>query len=359
MELRVGLLPPAVIETEAHEDMRTGRRRTARHSRIEWPTIALAGAIYGGFGTLTWLHGALPIWLIVALSAWLGAWHGSLQHEIVHGHPTRWRRVNHLLAWPSLGLWLPFGIYRASHLAHHVDSRLTDPTEDPETFYVSPQVWSRLGRIRRGLLWIHNTVAGRLIIGPWRLWARFYRDEGRRLAAGDGSHVKHWARHLPGVALALGWALGVCGMPLWQYLLGFVYGGTALTLLRSFLEHRAAEQVGERTAVVEAGPALGLLYLHNNLHAVHHARPALPWYRLPAAYRAERSRYLAGNGGYLYKGYGDILRRHLIRPKEPPVHPVISGPRLEASGEHWSPRGATALTAQPGADPIQSAVVGE
>lgn len=309
------------------------RRHAARRAAVEWPTVGLAVAIYAGFGLLTWHHAALPWWAVVALGAWLGAWHGSLQHEIVHGHPTRRRRLNHLLALPSLGLWLPFGLYRESHLAHHVDRRLTDPTEDPESFYVTPREWSRLGRFRRGLLWMHNTVAGRLLFGPWRLIGRLYGEELTRLARGDTRHLRHWGWHLVGVALVAGWAFGVCGTPVWQYLLGFVYGGTALTLLRSFLEHQAADDVGRRTAVVEAGPLMGLLYLHNNLHAVHHDRPALPWYRIPAAYRRKRDAYLARNGGYRYRGYARIVATYLVRPKEPPVHPLLGGPRLEAPRE--------------------------
>ncbi len=129
------------------------------------------------------------------------------------------------------------------------------------------------------------------------------------------------------------WVWVVCGMPLWLYALTFVYPGTALMLLRSFLEHQAAEEVGERTAIVEAGPVMSLLYLNNNLHAVHHARPRTPWYRLPAIYRANRAKVLAGNGGYRYASYARIVWTYLFRAKEPPVHPLIGGPRLQAAGD--------------------------
>jgi len=50
----------------------------------------------------------------------------SLQHEIIHGHPTRKRWLNNLIGqWP-LALWLPFENYRHSHLAHHNDEVLLD-----------------------------------------------------------------------------------------------------------------------------------------------------------------------------------------------------------------------------------------
>ena len=65
--------------------------------------------------------------------------HSSLQHEIAHGHPTRWPRFNRLLAIVPLSLWLPYARYQQMHLAHHHDDRLTDPIDDPESFYLTPE----------------------------------------------------------------------------------------------------------------------------------------------------------------------------------------------------------------------------
>jgi fatty acid desaturase len=290
--------------------------------RIAWPTLAVAAAIYGGFLLLTWYHAALPWWLLAAAGGYVTAWQASLQHETVHGHPFRRRWANRLLGMPGFLLWLPWGVYRDTHLRHHVDSRLTDPLEDPESFYVTPAVWARMGRLGRAWLWAQNTLAGRLILGPVRTVAGFLRAEAALLAGGDRRRRRHWLWHLPGAALVACWTFWVCGVPAWLYLLTFVYPGTALMLLRSYLEHQAAESVGARTAVVEAGPVMSLLYLNNNLHAVHHAAPALPWYALPRAYRARRAQVLAGNGGYRYPSYTRIVARHLFQPKEPPVHPL-------------------------------------
>lgn len=308
-------------------ESRTPRRRRA----VEWPTLAVSIAVYGGFGLVTWFHAAIPVWLLPVLGGLLVAWHGSLQHETVHDHPTRSRLANRLIGLPSLMLWLPWGIYRDTHLQHHVDSRLTDPLEDPESFYVTPQAWARMGRLRRGWLWAQNTLAGRLVLGPWRIVGGFLGSEAMRLVRGDTRNLGHWLWHLPAIVLVLAWVVGVCGLPVWLYLLAFVYPGTALMLLRSFLEHQAAEEVGERTAIVEAGPVMSLLYLNNNLHAVHHARPRAPWYRLPQMYRAHRDRVLAHNGGYRYTSYARIVAAYLFRAKEPPVHPLQGGPRLEAA----------------------------
>ena len=52
--------------------------------------------------------------------------------------------------------------------------------------------------------------------------------------------------------------------------------------------------------------SLAPLLLNNNLHAVHHALPQVPWYRLPAEY-ARRDELLRRNGGYRYRSYGEVL----------------------------------------------------
>ena len=112
---------------------------------VEWPTLAVAVAIYGGFGLLTWFYHQVPWWLVLPLGGYLVAWHGSLQHEVVHGHPTRSASFNEALVFPSLWLWLPFSLYRDSHLTHHNDVALTDPVEDPESTFVARADWARRG----------------------------------------------------------------------------------------------------------------------------------------------------------------------------------------------------------------------
>ena len=95
----------------------------------------------------------------------------------------------------------------------------------------------------------------------------------------------------------------------------------SLTLMRSYLEHRPSDDQAESTTIVERAPVFGLLFLNNNLHAAHHDNPSLPWYALPAAYRSDRDRFVAHNGGYVFSGYLDIARRYLLKPKDSPLHP--------------------------------------
>ena len=288
---------------------------------IEWPTVLLATVIYGGFGLLTWFHDALPWWGLLPLGAYLVAWHGSLQHEVTHGHPTPSPLVNEVMVLPSLWLWIPFRIYRETHLAHHNDAQLTDPVADPESYYLDAAAWAKTGPLTRAFLRANNTLAGRLLLGPLRALYVFYKSEAARVLRGDFGHAKAWGIHLAGLALVLGWVLAVCDMPLWQYLAFFVYPGMSLSLVRSFLEHQARPEVAERSVIIEAGPVMSLLFLNNNLHLVHHDKPGLPWYRIPAFYRQRRALFLASNGGYFYQGYGEVFRRYFLRAKEQPLHP--------------------------------------
>ena len=107
---------------------------------IEWPTAAVAIVIAGALGaTLLW-GDRLPVPLTVGVLAVVAAWYNSLQHEIIHGHPTPWPTVNRILGSVPVTVVVPFERYRDTHLAHHRDEFLTDPELDPESFYGSSRL---------------------------------------------------------------------------------------------------------------------------------------------------------------------------------------------------------------------------
>ncbi|WAJ28783.1 fatty acid desaturase [Antarcticirhabdus aurantiaca] len=301
-----------------------------RHrAAVEWPTMSLAIGIYAGWGLLTFFHATIPPVLLVPLGAWVIAWQGSLQHEIIHGHPTRWRAFNRALGSVPLSLWLPFARYRMLHLSHHRDERLTDPLDDPESYYWTEADWARLGRVGRWLVRTQSRLLGRLVIGPVWSIGRFLLSEAEAIRGGDRVIARIWARHLLACAAVLVWLVLVCDLHPLAYVALFLYPGTALSMLRSFAEHKAESAVEKRTAIVENAPVLGLLFLNNNLHAAHHAQPTLPWYRLPDWYRANRAALLAGNDGLLYESYGEVVRRFLVTPHDRPTHPFDRAPGRE------------------------------
>lgn len=289
--------------------------------RVEAPTWAALVICYGLYALLCMSAPDIPFGLgYIALALVIG-FHSSLQHEMIHGHPTPWPLVNEALVFPSLSLAFPYRRYHDTHLAHHRDARLTDPYDDPESWYLDPKDWERRSALMKAILVANNTVIGRLIIGPGLGMVRFYSADLKRIIAGDRVVIEAWALHIAGLAMIYFW-LSYSGISLTGYLLA-AYGGLALINLRSFLEHRADERVAGRSALVEDRGPLALLYLNNNLHAVHHAHPELPWAQIPAHYRKHKERFQRLNGGYVFRSYAQVLALHAFRPKEPPAHPMM------------------------------------
>ncbi len=286
------------------------RERASVWRRWELPTWAVAAAIYGSWIVLTLGWAMVPVWLSIPAMAWLLAWHGSLQHETIHGHPTGNVWVNTALGSPPLALWLPYELYRSSHIIHHRDEHLTVPEVDPESYYVPAGRWAGASGLERAVLVFHHTLLGRVTIGPAVCLYCFFRGELRRLARGE--HLGIWAGHLVLTAPVVGW-LAWSDVPAWAYGVA-VYLSISLTQIRSFAEHKASVEATGRTAVVEAAWPMALLFLYNNLHARHHARPDLPWFELSAFHRSQP----AWNG-LAYRGYADILGRFLLKPVDRPV----------------------------------------
>jgi fatty acid desaturase len=294
----------------------------ARRVAVEAPTLLLALAVYAAWLAITFAYRFWPLMVVAPLGAMLVALQGSLQHEIVHGHPTRWGRFNRLLAIVPLSLYLPYERYRQSHLAHHIDSRLTDPLDDPESFYWTREDWARLGALSRAMVRVQQTLAGRVTLGAFWAIGRFLHCEARAVIANRPGVRVVWLEHLLWCIPVVAWVTIVCGMPLWVYALAIAVPGTAITLIRSFAEHRARPQVRARIALVEGSWILGPLYLFNNLHALHHEAPWIPWYQYPARYRLVRERLIAENGGLVYRTYFDVARRYLFRSHDSALHPT-------------------------------------
>ena len=292
--------------------------RSLSPSRVEVPTLLLWGAIHAGWVALTLFHDQIPPPLLALCGGWIIAWHGAFQHEAIHGHPTRWRGLNGALASAPLSLWLPFPVYRRTHIAHHGTHALTEPGHDPETRYLPANALA--SPIRRWLSKAAAPLAGRLLLGPIVEIGGFLRDEAKLVIADREDRRGIWAVHAVLTAGVLTWVLAVCHMSLGRYLLTFVYPGAALSLIRSFAEHRADPDPARRIAIVENAPVLGLLFLNNNLHVAHHERPGLAWYDLPRFYAAERARMVASNGGLVYDGYAEVFRRYFLRPHDQLEH---------------------------------------
>ena len=282
----------------------------------EWPTFAALLGCYGGWIAL--LFG--PLWLSVPGLAVMIALQSSLQHEILHGHPTRYPWLNVALVFASLNLLIPYGRFHDTHLAHHTDEWLTDPYDDPESNYLDPAVWNALPTWLQRVHVLNATLAGRLLIGVLISQYYFMRSDLRDICAGRKDVLRDWLLHIPAAALVF-WIVIATGYPLWAYFLA-AYGGLALLKIRTFAEHRAHEDVQARTAVIEDRGFFAFLFLNNNFHSVHHMYPHISWYALPGFYQAQKGKFMLGNQGYIYKGYRQLFARHFFHCKEPVPHPL-------------------------------------
>ena len=291
-------------------------------ARHEWRTWLLVPVVYAA-----WL---LAVLACRALGPACGSlllilatcWFTSLQHELIHGRPSRSRGVNRLLGIAPLAVWYPYELYRRSHLAHHRDELLTEPGIDPESNYIDEAAWLRLNRFVRPMWIAQRTVLGRLLLGPAMVIVPTWLDIVRRPLRGDFSQSRSWALHLA-LAGAMLLVLARCaGIGPLRYLLTICYPALGLAMLRSFYEHRPAQDAAHRVVINEAGLFWRVLYLNNNYHAVHHDRPDLPWHRLRGFYLQHRAEVLGRNGGFVIPGYLCLMRRFATTPVDSPVHPL-------------------------------------
>ena len=306
-----------------HEPVTHPHGAPRRDRAVEWPTWGLIATIYGAWLALAWHYNSAPAWLTHPLWVVVCAWYMSLQHELVHGHPTRHLAFNRWLGLAPLTVWYPYDVYRDSHLAHHRDELLTLPGTDPESNYLHAEAFAKLPAPLRAIYWASRTFLGRFALGPALAIGGLLRDVIFSGATWRNPASRFtWLQHLALLALLL-WALHAwAGVSPWVFLFGVAYPALGLAMLRSFYEHRPAATPSERIVINEAAWPWRMLYLNNNYHSVHHDHPGLPWYQIPAAFRADRDGYLTRNGGFHLQGYAPLLFRHGLKPIDSPVFPA-------------------------------------
>lgn len=293
----------------------------SRALRIEWPTVALLVACYGLWGMAGYvLYPAEPIVALVLIGITI-ALHSSLQHEALHGHPTRSAWLNEALVFAPLGVFYPYRSYKRTHIQHHEDERLTDPFDDPESYYRALKDWETMPVVLKRLLVWNNTLIGRMLLGPPLMVVGFTVSEWLKIMKGDRQVMVAWVLHVLGLIPTLLVVSLVFGIPVWLYIGVSAYLGLSIIALRSYCEHQWSERPDGRTIIVETS-LLAPLFLNNNLHFVHHKLPSAAWYRLPSLYRARRAEWLAMNDGYVFANYFEVFRAFAFKAKEPVVHPV-------------------------------------
>lgn len=295
---------------------------SGRSKKTEWPTVLLLAVIVALFMGVTWFHDLMSAPVFVIAVGLVVAWWSSAQHELLHGHPFANQRINDAIGHVTMNLWLPFPLYKSSHLEHH-RIELTDPLNDPESFYCTETRWESLNSITRGVLWVNRTLLGRFVIGPVLVVPAYCGDEIMgMIKRRDRVALNDWLRHIAFASVTAVWLFGICKVPVGPYLLGAVWLAMSLIMIRSFAEHRWVPGDASRSAMVNASWPFALLFLNNNLHHTHHARPSVAWYKLPGLASTLDSSAKAHAGAGLYRGYLDLARKFLVRPFDGPVHPA-------------------------------------
>lgn len=290
--------------------------------QTEWPTWLLLVGFYLAWSFIVFAGEALgEVTTIVLLIPLIVLWM-SLQHELIHGHPTRWPAVNKALGFLPFAIWYPYDIYRDTHLAHHNDDVLTVPGQDPESRYVTEDFWLHSSRSIKALLWANKTLGGRLLTGAPLALILLVGGEIRGLFHGGRSAWRMWVIHVLSAGVLLALVEQYSAISAVQYLLFVSLPALSIAMIRSFYEHRPAALPEHRTVINESSGPLSWLFLNLNLHLVHHDLPGLPWFYLPRVYRARREQWIARNNGYVIQGYFQLLHRHLLSPVDCPRHPA-------------------------------------
>lgn len=290
--------------------------------RSEFPTWGLIVVIYGGwFATLCYWQtlGRLPATLLLI---GFTAWYMSLQHELIHGHPTRLAWFNQLLGTLPLAVWYPYGLYRDSHLAHHNHDHLTVPVDDPESYYFTDETWATFSPWQRRLIHARNTFPGRLLLAPLLDIAQTLAGAYRAFRHLDLRSMAMWLIHGALLVPLFVWMEMIGFSALW-FVIAVSYPALALTKVRSFLEHQAADDPHARSVINEASLVWRVLFLNLNYHVVHHDLPGVPWYGLRAIYLRDKAQYQRRNQHFVVRGYGEWLRRFWAKAVDVTVHPGV------------------------------------
>ena len=291
---------------------------------MEWRTVALIAGCYLAWLFLLGILSNYSILLSVFLLIPVLTLHSSLQHECIHGRPFSRRSLNDPVIGMPLGLFIPYLRFKDVHLEHRQNASICDPFDDPESWYVSQDFWHRLAGPVKGLFQVNNTLAGRMMLGPAISMLRLLISDCRAIADGNRRILLAWALHALFGGVVIGLVLQLSVLPVWAYLVS-CYFGFSLLMVRTYLEHQAEESVRGQSVIIEDRGPFSMLFLNNNLHAVHHAYPAVAWHQLPSLYRRRRERFLAMNKGYRFSSYGEVFRRFAFRRKEPVVYPLAGG----------------------------------
>jgi fatty acid desaturase len=289
---------------------RVTNARSALDLVVTWGVIV--GALVAAHQMDRWWAYAIAAVVIASRQCALA----NLAHDAWHGLCFIPRPVNN---W--VGAWLyaypvgiPFHHDRRRHFAHHKRVGFHD---DPDWINYSNADRENRARLIRFLT---GRLLGSLLLST--IWSVFVRGRARIAVADasrDLSDRADWLRVAACQAVLAGagtWWLGVWAYPL-LWLLPLSTLAAFCTVVRAFVEHSTEDDdapVEERLRDYAPGPIEAAWFspCHFQFHALHHAYPSIPHYRLTAAKAAAT----AAAGRYPFAiapGYLRSLAAHLRR----------------------------------------------
>jgi beta-carotene ketolase (CrtW type) len=240
----------------------------------------------------------------------------NLAHEAWHGLCFVPRPLNN-----GVGAWLyaypvgiPFHHDRRRHLAHH---RRVGFRDDPD--WVNYSNTDRESRARL-IRFLAGRLLGSLLLST--VWSVFARQRPRIAIGGGSGDISVRAEWLRVAACQAVLAVaGTVWLGVWAYpllwLLPLSTVAAFCTVVRAFVEHSTEDDeapIEDRLRDYTPGPIEAAWFspCHFHFHALHHAHPSIPHYRLPAAKAATT----AAAGRYPFAtapGYLRSLAAHLRR----------------------------------------------
>jgi len=244
-------------------DVRSIRVLNLAEGKTAWPTVGLclaALAVQAG-SSAAGVSGLWPAGLAVFVNTACAYAQFTVLHDALHKSVSKTAWLNELCGYAAtFVLCGPYAAIRRNHLHHHAHTN--DPREDPD-FWVAGETW--LGVALRCLTMLQ----------------RHYWTYLTRLRRRDSAYAQSVATIFLIAALhAWAWRAGHLIDLLLCWTLPAQLAVAALALTFDYWPHRPHTARGRFKDTANILPAwLDPFFLCQNLHAVHHLFPQLPWYR--------------------------------------------------------------------------------
>lgn len=255
------------------------RHAWKRHAgHLALPSLGLALVVLAGPVAVWWaaLTGALGLGAGLGLQTLFAYLAFTVAHEAAHGNlvgrHTGLRGLERALGWAAgVLLFAPFSAFTVIHLEHH--SHTNDPERDPDHWVAGR---SALGVVARCFTILPHYYRD-FLVGPTSRTNAARKARRSTLIALGGL-----------IAVALGLALAGLGrevLALW-IAPAFLASGV-LAFAFDWLPHAPHQRRGRYADTrLVTFPGLGVLLLGQNLHAVHHLYPRVPFYAYAACARS-------------------------------------------------------------------------